>query len=119
MNVKDKIKEYLSYKGVSPTSVERRLGWGVNAFTKAKSITVDRAKELILLFDDLSLEWLFRDEGPMIKAENEKGNEEISLDDENFFKRIIDEQLDTISMLKNRVAELEEKLKEESESVAS
>lgn len=44
MTVKERIQEYLNYKGVSPTSAERELGWGNGAFTKAKSITVDRAK---------------------------------------------------------------------------
>ena len=48
MTVKERIQEYLNYKGVSPTSAERELGWGNGAFTKAKSITVDRAKELLL-----------------------------------------------------------------------
>ena len=48
MTVKEKIQEYLEYKGVSPTAAERELNWGVGALTKAKSITVDRAKEFLL-----------------------------------------------------------------------
>lgn len=67
MTIKEKLKKYLDSKGVSPTAAERRLGWGVGAFTKAKSITSDRAKEFLLLFPDLSAEWLMRDEGEMIK----------------------------------------------------
>lgn len=66
--IKEQIQKYLEYKGVTPTSVERKLNWGVGALTKAKSITVDRAKEFLLLFDDLSAEWLFRGEGEMIKS---------------------------------------------------
>lgn len=41
---------------------------GVGALTKAKSITVDRAKEFLLLYRDLSAEWLLRDEGMMLKS---------------------------------------------------
>ena len=63
MTVKERIQEYLNYKGVSPTSAERELGWGNGAFTKAKSITVDRAKELLLYYPDLSAEWLLRGTG--------------------------------------------------------
>lgn len=66
MTVKEKIQEYLEYKGISPTAAERELKWGVGAFTKAKSITVDRAKEFLLLFTDLSAEWLLRGTGNMI-----------------------------------------------------
>lgn len=66
--VKEKIQEYLGYKGVSPTAAERELKWGVGALTKAKSITVDRAKEFLLLYDDLSAEWLLRGEGEMLKS---------------------------------------------------
>ena len=68
MTVKEKIQEYLEYKGVSPTAAERELNWGVGALTKAKSITVDRAKEFLLLYRDLSAEWLLRDEGMMLKS---------------------------------------------------
>lgn len=66
MTIKEKIQKYLEYKGVTPTSVERKLEWGVGAFTKPKSITVDRAKEFLLLYSDLSAEWLFRDKGEML-----------------------------------------------------
>lgn len=72
MTVKEKIKEYLDYKGISPTSVERELNWGVGAFTKPKSITADRAKELLLLYTDLSSEWLFREIGEMIRPAIDK-----------------------------------------------
>lgn len=68
MTVKEKIQEYLEYKGVSPTAAERELNWGVGALTKAKSITVDRAKEFLLLYRDLSAEWLLRGEGMMLKS---------------------------------------------------
>lgn len=69
MTTKEKLKIFLDYKGISPTGLEKTLGWGVGAFTKAKSITADRAQELLLRFPDLSAEWLFRDEGPMIKSD--------------------------------------------------
>lgn len=68
MTVKEKIQEYLEYKGISPTAAERELGWGVGAFTKAKSITVDRAKEFLLLYNDLSAEWLLRGKGEMLNS---------------------------------------------------
>lgn len=35
MTVKEKIKEFLDYKGISPTSAERELNWGVGSFHQA------------------------------------------------------------------------------------
>ena len=96
MTVKEKIQEYLDYKGVTPTAAERQLNWGVGAFTKAKSITVDRAKEFLLLFNDLSAEWLLRNEGEMLLSSNN-----VSVNSSN----LIEELKAEINMLKgeNRV----------------
>lgn len=65
MAVKERIYQYLEYKGVTPTAAERMLGWGVGALTKAKSITVDRSEEFLLFFSELSAEWLLRGKGQM------------------------------------------------------
>lgn len=70
MTIKEKIIQYLKYKELTPTKAERELNWGVGAFTKAKSITVDRAKEFLLLYSDLSAEWLFRGKGEMIQKDS-------------------------------------------------
>ncbi|MCC8175453.1 MAG: hypothetical protein LUC85_02390 [Bacteroidales bacterium] len=67
MSVKERIQEYLKYIKVSPTAAEKKLGWGVGAFTKAKSITADRAADFLAYFPDLSAEWLLRGDGPMIR----------------------------------------------------
>lgn len=82
MTVKEKIQEYLDFKGISPTAAERSLNWGVGALTKAKSITVDRAKEFLLLYSDLSAEWLLRGEGEMLKSSSIAETNEASLIEE-------------------------------------
>lgn len=88
MTIKEKIQKYLEYKGITPTAAERELGWGVGAFTKAKSITVDRAKEFLLFYSDLSSEWLFRDKGNMLLGNQPlcgiKG--EFEIDEEGYLK---------------------------------
>lgn len=111
MTVKERIQEYLNYKGVSPTSAERELGWGNGAFTKAKSITVDRAKELLLYYPDLSAEWLLRGTGYMMlnkTSDSIKANDF----DEAWYKKVIDDQHDTISLLKEKVKFLEKQIEE-------
>lgn len=77
--IKEKIIQYLKYKEITPTKAERELNWGVGAFTKAKSITVDRAKEFLLLYSDLSAEWLFRGKGEMIQKNFSQTNADASL----------------------------------------
>lgn len=75
--VKERIYEYLNSKGVTPTASERALGWGVGAITKAKSITADRVKEFILLYNDISPEWLLTGKGEMLKGEKEQEKKEL------------------------------------------
>lgn len=105
MTVKEKIQQYLEYKGISPTSAERELQWGVGAFTKAKSISVDRAKEFLLYYTDLSSEWLLRDEGLMIKDEMLKNTfskeQSNPITNERLFS-IIESQQRTIENLTNK-----------------
>ena len=67
MTVKSNIYIYLDYKGITPTEAERRLKWGVGSLTKPNSITSDRLKEFILLFNDVSSEWLLTGKGTMLK----------------------------------------------------
>ena len=65
MAVKERIYQYLEYKGITPTAAERALGWSVGALTKAKSVTADRAEEFLLFYKDASAEWLLRGDGIM------------------------------------------------------
>ena len=77
MDVKEKLMQYLDNKGVSPTKAEQLLGWGKGALIKAKSISVDRTGEFLLLFEDLSAEWLLRGQGEMIRTESSENTEEL------------------------------------------
>ena len=95
MLVKDNIYTYLNFKGITPTEAERKLKWGVGALTKPNSITSDRLKEFILLFNDVSSEWLLTGKGEMIKENNP--NYEISSSDNNIV--ISREVLNQISKL--------------------
>lgn len=75
MTTKEKINQYLNLKGISPTKAEVMLNWGKGALTKSSSMSTDKLEELLLLFDDLSAEWLLRGSGEMIKENN--ANKEI------------------------------------------
>lgn len=68
MSVKERIYQYLDFKGFTPTAAERELGWGNGSLTKAKSITAERLKEFLLFYTDASSDWLLLGEGEMIKG---------------------------------------------------
>lgn len=67
MDTKERILQFLDYKAISPTKAESMLSWGKGALIKAKSISVDKAGEFLLLFNDLSAEWLMRGVGEMLR----------------------------------------------------
>lgn len=74
MEIKEKLMQYLNNKNVSPTKAEQLLGWGKGSLLKARSISVDKTGELLLLFKDLSAEWLLRGEGEMLRLDTNKNN---------------------------------------------
>ena len=72
MEIKERLLQYLDYKSITPTKAETTLCWGKGALIKAKCISVDKAGEFLLHFDDLSAEWLLRGTGDMILASAEQ-----------------------------------------------
>ena len=70
MTVKEDIFLYIDNKCISPSRAERDLGWSIGAIIKAESITADRLKEFLLMYSDLSAEWLLRGKGDMILKED-------------------------------------------------
>lgn len=76
MATKERINQYLNLKGISPTKAEVMLNWGKGALTKSSSMSTDKLEELLLLFDDLSAEWLLREKGDMLTQKTEDVQEE-------------------------------------------
>lgn len=68
MNIKDRIVEFLRYKGTNITKTEQDLGWSKSSLLKSNNLSSDKISELILYFDDLSAEWLLTGKGEMLKS---------------------------------------------------
>lgn len=66
--VKDRIIEYLNYKGISITRAEVELGWSKGALLKANSISSDRLGEFILQYKDVNLNWLITGASEMLRT---------------------------------------------------
>lgn len=75
MDVMSKIEYFIEYKGLTKYAVEKKLGWSKNSISSSGAMKSDRMVKLIHLFDDLSLDWLLRDEGPMLRQNGTTGNE--------------------------------------------
>lgn len=72
MTEKDKIKQYLEYKGFSKNSFYVKTGLSLGFLDSGKSMGADKVRIIINTYPDLNLEWLVLDNGPMIKPEKEE-----------------------------------------------
>lgn len=79
MATKEKIIQFLDYKGIKPTKAESMLNWGKGTITKPSSISTDKLEEFLHLFTDLSAEWLLRGEGEMLQKNFSQTNADASL----------------------------------------
>lgn len=85
MKTKERIIQFLDYKGIKPTKAESMLNWGKGAITKPSSMSIDKLEEFLLLFEDLSAEWLMRGEGEMTKGESNLVKNEVEKTEVTFY----------------------------------
>lgn len=69
--LKDKIKQYLRYKGISESKFYQRVGLPVGSLDNKDSICVDKLRTIARVYSDISLEWLIANTGSMLKANPE------------------------------------------------
>lgn len=74
-NTLSRIKQYIDYKGITISSLERQAGMSngslASQLKKNKTIGVDKLENILKLFPDMNTEWLLTGHGPMLK-ENDK-----------------------------------------------
>ena len=66
MNEKEKLLQYIDYKGITRNAFCKLIGAANGFFDQGRSMHVDKVKTIIETFPDISLEWLVLDRGPMI-----------------------------------------------------
>jgi phage repressor protein C with HTH and peptisase S24 domain len=69
MTEKEKIKNYLDYKGISKNRFYQETGLSMGFLDSGNSIGVDKAKIIINKYPYISLDWLILGEGSMLKGE--------------------------------------------------
>lgn len=70
MDIKEKIQEYIDSKGINVNTLEKSLGVSSGRFRKAKVLSSDFVSAFLNHYDEVSSEWLFRDNGEMCKSDN-------------------------------------------------
>lgn len=70
MEIKERIKQYLDYKGISDYRFEKELFLSKGYINKAKNPTSDVLIKMCGIYTDISTEWLLRGEGSMLKSSN-------------------------------------------------
>lgn len=68
MGIKDKIQQYIDYKGISVYRLEADAGLSKGYWGKTKSISAEVAMKISRVYGDISTEWLLRDNGDMIRS---------------------------------------------------
>lgn len=70
MDIKEKIQQFLDYKGIKVTQFEINIGASSGYWRKTKSISANIVSQIAGIYPDLNLEWLFRGTGEMLIGEN-------------------------------------------------
>lgn len=70
MNVKERIIQFVEFKGISTNAFEKSIGASKSYISNTKNISADIASNILLVYSELSAEWLLRGEGEMLKQSN-------------------------------------------------
>lgn len=71
MGEKDKIRQFLDYKGISKNKFYTQTGLSVGFLDSGKSLGVDKMRIIINTYPELNMDWLVMGRGPMIKEEQD------------------------------------------------
>lgn len=74
MDIKEKIQQYLDFKGINTNQLEISIGVSKSYWRKTKSISANIVMEISRIYTDLNLEWLFRDDPQMIRKQSQGNN---------------------------------------------
>lgn len=83
MDVKERIKEYLEYKGISDYRFEKDMSLSKGYINKAKNPTSDVLVKMCGIYTDLSAEWLLTGEGEMLINGNTNENNQSNMKTES------------------------------------
>lgn len=71
MSDKERIKQYLEYKGISKNKFYSQTGLSIGFLDSGSSLGVDKARIIINKFPDISLNWLIMGIGDMLRSDTD------------------------------------------------
>jgi len=74
MDAKDRINEFIAYKGISINQFEQSIGASNGYWRKVKNISAKVVGDIIRVYSELDTEWVITGEGNMLKI-----NKQVSL----------------------------------------
>lgn len=118
--IKQNILLYLENKGITPYKFYKENGVTRGILTQKNGITEENLLKFVQFAQDISLDWLLKNEGSMLKT-SEKGvetaSESVSNGTIEALKGIIKEQAKEIGQLEIRCETLERQLQEKVSNV--
>lgn len=118
MKVTDKIAKFIDHKGLSHNEFDKKIGTSngyINKLIRNEgSIGSDKIEKIACKFNDLNLDWLFRNEGDMIRDNacvTSVNDPEVKYEKQNNSLR------NEIKELKDKIASLEEILRSKDETI--
>ncbi len=69
MDAKDRIKEFIDYKGISINQFEQSIGASNGYWRKVKNISAKIVSDVLRVYSELSADWVITGEGSMLRSE--------------------------------------------------
>lgn len=76
MTVKERINQFIDYKGISINAFESSIGVSKSYWSNTQKISAEVVAEVLRVYSELSAEWVMCGDGSMLKHEIECKQEE-------------------------------------------
>lgn len=74
MDAKDRIKEFIDYKGISINQFEQSIGASNGYWRKVKNISAKIVSDVLRVYSELSADWVITGEGSMLRSDEPPTN---------------------------------------------
>lgn len=110
MTIKDKVLQYARYKGMNTNQFCKEMGLSSAFFIRNGGMTTDVLQTILSRCDDLSAEWLLRDEGSMLRDTGKPTTDDEPEGNTANYIRVITNQTYTIKTLTDTNSQLVRKI---------
>ena len=76
MTVKERINQFIDYKGISINAFESSIGVSKSYWSNTQKISAEVVAEVLRVYSELSAEWVMCGDGSMLKQETKDVKEE-------------------------------------------